>query len=329
MKNFLRTKLAVACVGVATLFGAAHTESARASYPERPIQLVVPFAAGATTSGIAQIITEKLHTELGQPLVLEYKSGAGGNIGAEYVARATPDGYTLLLGTISISTFNPALYHNLTYDPVKDLQPLSMLVTTQNVVVVDPALPIHTLQDLIDYATEHPGEITFGSSGAGASLHLTGELLKNRTGIDMVHVPYRGGGPARADLLGGHISMMFSDLTAVPLVHSEKLRAIAVTGSQRHHALPDVPTMEESGMDDFVVELWYGLFAPAGTPEPIVEQLSAAVGNVLAMPDVQEKLKELGTTTVTDSSVAYLEKAIEEDTERWGSLIRSANIRLD
>src|SRR5450759_2772484 len=219
-----------------------------AAYPDKPIRLIVPYAPGATAGALSQLIGNKLGAELGQVVVVEPKPGANGNIASEFVARSAPDGYTLLIGTISTLTINPSLYKKMAFNPMKDFKPISMLVTTQNVIVLNPSVPVNTLPELVQYAKVNPGKLTYGSSGAGSTLHLSGELLKTMTNTDMLHVAYKGGGPARADLLAGNISMMFSDMTALPLVQAGRLRALAVTGSKREPAAPNIPTAGEAGL---------------------------------------------------------------------------------
>jgi tripartite-type tricarboxylate transporter receptor subunit TctC len=316
-------------VALAILSSVACATTALAAYPDKPIRLIVPYAPGATAGALSQLIGNKLGAELGQVVVVEPKPGANGNIASEFVARSAPDGYTLLIGTISTLTINPSLYKKMAFDPMKDFKPISMLVTTQNVIVLNPSVPANTLPELVQYARANPGKLTYGSSGAGSTLHLPGELLKSMTNTDMLHVAYKGGGPARADLLAGNISMMFSDMTALPLVQSGRLRALAVTGSKREPAAPNIPTASEAGLPGYVVESWYGVLAPAGTPDSIVKTLSTAVAAVLQKPEVRERLIEMGTHPAENATPEYLDNAMKSDHAKWAAVIKAAGIKLE
>jgi tripartite-type tricarboxylate transporter receptor subunit TctC len=313
----------------ATLLALASTTAALGAYPEKQLRLIVPYAPGGTAGALSQLIGEKLGEELGQVVVVEPKPGANGNIASEFVARAAPDGYTLLVGTISTLTINPSLYRKMSFDALKDFKPVSMLVTTANVIVVNPALPITTLPELVQYAKAHPGKLTYGSSGAGSTLHLSGELFKHMTGASLTHVPYKGGGPARTDLLAGHISLMFSDMTALPLVQAGKLRALAVTSAKREPAAPSIPTATEAGLPGYVVEAWYGIVVPAGVPDPIVKRLSMAIATVLQKPEVRQRLTELGTQPAENATPEYLGSAMKSDFAKWATVIKAADITLD
>jgi tripartite-type tricarboxylate transporter receptor subunit TctC len=313
----------------AALIALASTHAAFAAYPEKPIRLIVPYAPGGTAGALSQLVGEKLGAELGQAIVVEPKPGANGNIASEFVARSAADGYTLLVGTISTLTINPSLYRKMSFDALKDFKPISMLVTTSNVIVVHPALPITTIPELVQYAKAQPGKLTYGSSGAGSTLHLSGELFKHMTGASLTHVPYKGGGPARTDLLAGHISLMFSDMTALPLIQAGKLRALAVTASKREAAAPTIPTANEAGLPGYVVEAWYGIVAPAGVPDAIVNRLSAAIATVLHKPEVRQRLTELGTQPAENATPEYLGKTMKADFAKWATVIKAADITLD
>ena len=316
-------------VALAILCSAACTTATLGAYPDKPIRLIVPYAPGGTASALSQLIGNKLGTELGQAVVVEPKPGANGNIASEFVARSAPDGYTLLIGTISTLTINPSLYKKMAFDPMKDFKSISMLVTTQNVIVLNPSLPVNTLPELVQYAKANPGKLTYGSSGAGSTLHLSGELLRTMTNTDMLHIAYKGAGPARADLLAGNISMMFSDMTALPLVQAGRLRALAVTGSKREPAAPNIPTAGEAGLPGYVVESWYAILAPAGTPDSIVRTLSAAVAAVLKKPDVKDRLIEMGTYPAENATPEYLDSAMKSDHAKWEAVIKAAGITLE
>jgi tripartite-type tricarboxylate transporter receptor subunit TctC len=320
---------AVFGIVLATLSLFVSIQAAYAAYPDKPIRLIVPYAPGGTAGALSQFIGEKLAAELGQTVVVEPKPGANGNIASEFVARAAPDGYTLLIGTISTLTINPSLYKKMPFDWLKDFKPISMLVTTSNVIVVNPSLPVNTIPELIQYAKSHPGTLSYGSSGAGSTLHLSGELFQAMTGTKLVHVAYKGGGPARTDLLAGHISLMFSDMSALSLVQAGKLRALAVTGSKREPAAPNISTASEAGLPGYVVEAWYGVVAPAGTPEPIVNKVSAAVTAVLQRPEVRQRLSDLGMQPAENATPEHLEKAMKSDFAKWATVIKAADIKLD
>lgn len=315
--------------GICAALFFSYAVGALAAYPDRPIHIVVPFAPGATIGSLAQILADRMSKDLGQPVVMDYKSGAGGNIGAEAVARAPADGYTLLLGTISILTINPTLFGSLPFDAIKDFRPLSMVATTQNVLVVQPEFPANNVAEFLSYTRQKSDALTFGSSGTGSTMHLAGEVFNQANGTRMKHVPYRGGGPARADLLGGHISLMFSDLSALPLIKSGKLRALAVTGPQREAALPDVPTMMEAGLTDLNVEPWYGLLLPANTPDAVAARLNASLSKILRSPDVRKSFEEMGVHAPDDTSPAAMQKRIAQETARWSPLIKSVGMRPD
>jgi len=275
MKTFGKRWTAAAVALSGALMTAAPAWAAK-TYPDRPITLVVGYAAGGATDIVARLMAKSLAEELGQTVVVENKTGANSNIGAEIVSRAAPDGYTLYVGSIA-NTINRTLYSQLNYDFVKGFEPVGLLATIPNILVVNPKLPIKTVQEYIAYAKQHPGKLTCASSGSGSSIHLSCELFKMKTGTDILHVPYRGSGPAVADLLGGQVDSMFDNLpSSLPHVQAGKLRAIGVTSPQRLPATPDVPTLAESGLPDFDVESWFGLVAPAGTPRPVIDRQPGA-----------------------------------------------------
>ena len=305
------------------------TSTAFAAYPDKPIRLISPYAPGGAAGTLAQIVGKNLSDGLGQPVIVEAKPGANGNIASDFVAHTPSDGYTLLIGTISTLAINPSLYKNMTFNPMKDFAPISQLVTTQNMIVVDPTLPIKTLTDLIQYAKKNPGKLTYGSSGVGSTLHLSGELFRRVTGTEMMHVAYKGGVPARTDLLAGHISMMFGDMSALPFVQSGKLRALAVTSPVRDPAAPSIPTAEEAGLPGYVVVVWYGMFAPVGTPADIVKKLSQTIDSVLKKTDVKSALNEIGMQPAKITTPEYLDNLMKEDFNKWAEVIKAANIKID
>ena len=262
-------------LSVAFLIPAAHGQG----YPNKPLKLIVPFSAGGSSDVLARGVAKQLGEQLGEPVVVENRAGAGGMIALEFVAKSPADGYTLLFGTIGTNGIGPALYKNLAFDPVKDLAPVSSLHTLPNVVLVNAALPAKSMAELIALAKSRPGQITFASAGSGSASHLSGVLLKSATGIDILHVPYKGGGTAMPDVLSGQVSMMIETVTsALSAIRSGKARALAVTTAERWPSLPDVPTMIEAGVPGFVITSWTGLFVPAATPAPLVARLRARQG---------------------------------------------------
>jgi tripartite-type tricarboxylate transporter receptor subunit TctC len=305
------------------------TGAMSANYPSKPIELVVPYTPGGFADTLARMMGDSMGKTLGQVVVVQNRPGANGNIASAFVARAPADGYTILLSTISTMTINPYLYKNAGFDPVKDFAPISLLVDTTNVVVVNPKSGITSIKDLIDQARANPGKLTFGSSGNGSTLHLSGELFKQMVGVDMVHVPYKGGAPALVDLMGGQITTMFSDTSAIQHIQSGKLTALAVTSSKRLAALPNVPTVGEAGLPGYMVEAWYGLVAPKGTPKEAIAQLNAAIAQALQKPEIREKLRSAGSNPVENTSSEHFGKVIESDMAKWSQVIKSSKITLD
>jgi len=294
--------------------------AAAVQFPSRPITLVVPYAAGGFASTLAHMLSERMAKTLGQAVIVENRPGANGNIAARSVAKAAPDGYTVLLGTSSVLAINPHLYEDVPFEPLADFTPVAQLVTTANVVVVNPADGIASMQDLVAHAQAKP-DATFGSSGIGSSMHLSGEMFNARAGTRMTHVPYKGSAPALTDLMAGRITTMFSDTTALPHVKAGKLRAIAVTGSQRMAAIPDVPTVEEAGIADFVVESWYGLVAPAGTPQDAVRRLSQAAQAAVNDATVRARLADIASLPASDGSPEHLDEVLRRDLQTWAGVV--------
>ncbi|KAA2211620.1 Bug family tripartite tricarboxylate transporter substrate binding protein [Teichococcus oryzae] len=298
------------------------------AFPNKPVRIVVPLAPGGAADVLARLVADGLGTLWRQPVVVENRPGAGGNIGAEAVARSAGDGYTLLLGTLGIHGAS-AIYPRLTYDPAKELAPVTVLGDLPNVIVVRPGLEARNLQDLVALARQRPGQLTFGSAGAGSSTHLAGELFMLTAGIQMSHVPYRGSAPALNDLVAGNIDAMFENLPTIPpLVAAGSLRPLAVTSATRSPALPDVPTVEEAGVPGYVATAWLALSAPATVPEPLLEQLNADTRTVLASPVTRARLDKLGITAV-GGSVAASRSFFASETEKWNRVIQAAKIRLD
>ncbi|NUN60687.1 MAG: tripartite tricarboxylate transporter substrate binding protein [Burkholderiaceae bacterium] len=299
------------------------------NYPTKPITIVVPFAAGGTTDILARLVGQHLSTELGQPVVVENKAGAGGNIGAAFAAKAAADGHTLFMGTVGTHAINASLYKKLPYDPIKDFAPLTRVAMVPNLLVAHPSQPFKTVQEMIAYAKANPGKINFGSPGNGASPHLSGELFKSLTKVDMVHVPYKGSAPAVSDLLGGQISIMFDNLPSViPHVRSGKLRAIAISTAKRSADLPDVPTISEAGVPGYEATSWFGMFAPAATPKPVLDKISAALGKVLANAEVKKKIDDQGGEPANETPAQFAD-FIQKESLKWGKVVKESGASLD
>jgi tripartite-type tricarboxylate transporter receptor subunit TctC len=299
---------------------------AHAQYPNKPVRLVVPFAPGGSTDIFARLIAERLQAPLGQPVVVENRAGAAGNIGANEVVRSPADGHTLLMATTGVMAINNALYKNMTYDAAKDLEPVVYVASITNVLIVPPDFPAKNVAELVAMAKKEPGKLSFASSGAGASTHMSAELFKSMTGTDILHVPYKGSGPAMPDLMSGRVHMMFENAPgAVPHIKAGKLRALGQTGLKRSSALPDVPTIAESGVPGYESLSWSGIAVAAGTPKPIVEKLNRDLNAVLAMPEMRQKLAEQGAETIGGPPEAFA-KHIAAEREKWSRVIKTANI---
>ena len=298
-------------------------------YPNHAIRLVVPFPAGGTTDILARDVAKKLTDTFGQSVVVDNRPGAGGNIGADLVAKAPPDGYTLLMGTVGTHAINPSLYAKMTYDHVKDFAPVVLVAGVPNVLVVNPSVPVNSVADLIKLAKSKPGAINFASSGSGTSIHLSGELFKTMTGVDMTHVPYKGSAPALQDLMGGQVQVMFDNLpSSLALIKAGKLRAVAVTSLKRSPALPDVPTVAESGVPGFEASSWFGILAPAGTPAPIVAKLNAEVNKWLQSPEGKDQLLAQGAE-VAGGSPEQFAAHIRAETDKWAKVVKASGAKVD
>jgi tripartite-type tricarboxylate transporter receptor subunit TctC len=284
--------LALAAVQVPVL---ASAQTQTQAWPSRPITIVVSFGAGGTADILARMIGDELSTALGQSVVIENKPGAGGNLGAQTVARATPDGYTLLVSGSPTHSVGPHLFKNLSYDPMKDVPPVAMIAMAPNLLVVNADLPVKSVKELVQLARDKPGQITFSSAGIATSGYLAAEMLKSSAKLDMAHVPYKSGPEAVTGVLAGNVSFIFFTVPALlPQVQAGKLRALAITGAERSALVPDVPTVAESGFSDYEVQAWFALFAPKGTPEPVVQRLASEIEKILKRPDIREKMAKLG-----------------------------------
>ena len=298
-------------------------------YPHKLIKGVIPAAPGGVTDPFVRLVGDLIHQEWGQPVVMDHRGGAGGIIGAELVAKAAPDGYTLLMGNIGPLALNQFLYRNLPYDPKKDFAPIALITTFDNILVVNPSVPARDVKELIELARAQPGNLTFASAGVGQSHHLSGELFKSQTGVDIVHVPYKGGAPAVTDLLAGHVSMMFSNIPLVAQhIKSGALRAIAVTGPTRNSMFPDVPTVMESGFPNYNVTSWLALVGPAGLPQAIVQRLNAMAMKALASDEAKKHLAVIGAKAGTGDP-AYLAKFMDDERAKWAKAITDAKIQLE
>jgi tripartite-type tricarboxylate transporter receptor subunit TctC len=300
-----------------------------AAYPEKPVRLVIPFPAGGGADFMARTLAQKLTEQLGQPVVLDHRGGAGGTIAAEAVASAAPDGYTLLFGTMGTQAINPHLYAKLRYDPLKDFAPVSLTHSTPRVLVVNPSVPAKSVQELIALAKAQPGILTFGSAGNGSSSHLAGELFKSMAGVDMTHVPYKGSGPAAADLLGGRISMVFDSIAVYSdHIKAGKVRALGVTSLKRTAVLPEVPAIAESGLAGFDVSNWLGVLAPARTPGDIVHRLNGEIRKAMADPEVRKQLAAVGIEALYSTPEAFGE-TIRTEMVKWGKVVKASGARID
>jgi tripartite-type tricarboxylate transporter receptor subunit TctC len=301
--------------------------AAAQTYPDRPIRLLVGFAAGGPADISARVLGDRFTEAWGQPIVIENITGAAGNIATERVARAAPDGYTLLLAASATIVTNPSLYPKLTFDPVNDLTPISQVCFTPNLLVVASDLAVKNVKELVAYARAQPGSLTFGSAGVGTSQHLAGELFKTMAGIDIQHVPYRGIAAVLPDLVGGRLTMAFGNISAVlPLVRAGKLRALAVTSARRSASMPDLPTMIEEGFAGFDSTAWFALMAPAGTPAPVIAKLHAETARLLALPDVRKRFDELGMEVIGNTPAEFA-AAIRLETPQWAKVIKEAGIK--
>ncbi|MCC6870383.1 MAG: tripartite tricarboxylate transporter substrate binding protein [Burkholderiales bacterium] len=327
----LRT-LSLLCLVASTLAlgpSVANAQGSVQDFPSHPMRIIVPFAPGGSTDVMARMVAEGLATRLHQQAVVENKAGAGGNIGADLVAKAAPDGYTLVMGSIGTHATNSLIYPQMPYDTVKDFVPVTQVARVTLVLVVHPSLPVQSVKELIALVKSEPGKFNYASGGIGASQHLAAELFKYMTGTSMAHVPYKGSAGALSDLLGGRVTIMFADLPLV-LAHIQqgKLRALAVGDAKRSPALPDVPTVAEAGVPNFEATAWYGLFAPAQTPAPIVAKLQSEVAAILKQPDVRKRMTELGATPI-GSTPQEFQAFQAAEIKRWKEVVDSAKIRME
>uniref|UniRef100_UPI0030F7E8A3 Bug family tripartite tricarboxylate transporter substrate binding protein n=1 Tax=uncultured Acidovorax sp. TaxID=158751 RepID=UPI0030F7E8A3 len=326
-RRFALGSIASAVVLGAGLLGG--TSALAQAYPTKPVTIIVPFAAGGTTDILARIIGQALTAELGQSVVVDNRAGAGGNIGGQAAAKATPDGHTLFMGTVGTHAINASLYKKMPFDPVKDFAPLTRVANVPNLLVANPAQPYKSVKDLIAYAKANPGKVNFGSSGNGSSIHLSGELFKSLAKVDMQHVPYKGSAPAVTDLMGNQIGIMFDNMpSAIQHVRSGSLVPLAVTTAKRSPELPNVPTIAEAGVPGYEATSWFGMFAPAGTPAPVLAKLNAAIVKVLAQPDVKKKINEQGAEVYSETPEQFA-AFIQAESVKWGKVVKESGASLD
>jgi tripartite-type tricarboxylate transporter receptor subunit TctC len=315
-------------IAIAGLVGLAFVGLASAQdYPTQPVKLVVPFPAGGGTDALARWFARGLESKLGQPFVVENRAGSGTTIGAGFVARSAPDGYTIMLGTSSTYAIAPNVYKKVPFDPTKDFAPIALVAEVPFVLVVHPSLPVKSVAELVALVKSKPGAMSYASAGIGTQHHVNAELLKTLTGIQMTHVPYRGGGPALSDVVAGHVPIYFGDVsTVMPLARAGKVRALALTISQRLEAFPDVPTMHEAGITNYNASAWQAFVAPAGTPAPIVARLNKALIEVVKSPETQERFRGLGLRPLT-STPDELGAHMRSELVRWGKVVEAAGAK--
>ena len=323
-----KTLAALAAAALSSLAIAASAFAADA-WPSRPVKIVVPFAAGGGVDVLTRVLADKLGPALGATIVVEAVPGAGGNLGSAQVARAAPDGYTLLMATTGTHTINPGLYKDMPFDAVKDFAPITVIASVPNLLVVNPQVPAHTLKELMALAKARPGKLNFASFGYGTSNHLSGELFKTMAEIDVAHVPYKNAPQAVSDIVSGVITFGFVNAPlALPQVRAGKLRALAVTGAKRSAAAPEFPTMGEAGLHGFVVESWYGLMAPAGTPEPVLHRIYDATIKVLATPEMRQAFARQGADVETSTPAEFAQMIVTEKA-RWAEVIKRSGAKVD
>jgi tripartite-type tricarboxylate transporter receptor subunit TctC len=322
-----KTRLCIALVAFGVCCGISDAQAQ--SYPNHTITLVIPFAPGGSTSIVGRVIADKMSQLLGESIVVDNRPGAGGTVGTKAVAKSDPDGYTILLGYTGTLAIGPSLYKNVGYDPRKDFAPIGMIGNAPSALAVHPSFPANSVSELIAYAKANPGKVNFGSAGVGSVNHITGEYFARAAGITLVHIPYKGTGPALTDLLGGHIPMA---LAPIPAIHANVsaglLRALAVTGKTRSSLLPDVPTISETGLTGFEASLYYGLVAPAGTPRPVIDKLNRELQAALASDEVKKQLGLDGTEITPGTPEDYAD-FIDKDERKWSELVKASGVEQE
>ena len=320
----------ITALASAFLVATAVTALAQDKYPNKPVRLIVAFPPGGSTDIIARLVAQRLSERLGQQVIIDNRGGAGGTIGTELAARANPDGYTLTMGTTSTHVIAPAAYPKLTYDPIKDFAPITLVASTPYLLVLNPGVKASSLKEFVALVKSQPGKLNYASAGTGSTTHLAMEMLKSTAGLDIVHVPYNGNGPAGAAVLGGQVQALFGSMPAVlPQAKSGKLRPIAVGTAKRSSALPDVPTVAESGYPGFEVSLWLGFFAPRGTPIEIINRLHSELARIALSPEMKEQFERNGAEPATNASSLDLQRLVRAEIDKYSKVIKAANIKLD
>jgi tripartite-type tricarboxylate transporter receptor subunit TctC len=298
-------------------------------WPSKPIHFIVPYPAGGPVDAVARLLGQKVGESLHQPVIVENKPGAGGNIGADFVAKSAADGYTILMGAVATHAINPTLYPSIPYDAARDFAPITQVAATPNVLVVNPGLPVKSVKELVDYARKNPGKLNFGSGSTGSAGHLAGELMKAMAGIDMTHVPYKGAAPAMQDLVAGRLDLMFDNLaSAQGQIRAGTVRALAVTTARRSPLAPDLPTIGESGLPGFDISTWFGVFAPAKTPAPVVQRLHDTFAAALALPDVRDRMLTLGAEPVSSTPKDFA-AYIDAEAKKYARLVKASGAKAD
>ena len=321
--NFLSKALAIVAFALLTLGAQAQ------SYPNKPIRLVCPFPPGGAVDIASRAVAQALTQQLGQPVTVDNRPGAGGNIGAEIAAKSPADGYTLLMATSNILAINPVLYSKMAFDSLKDFAPVSIVVVVSNVLVLHPSVPANSVQEVIALAKAQPGKLTYASSGNGTSMHLAGELFKSMAGVDMVHIPYKGAAASTVDLLAGRVNMVFDSLPpALPNIKAGKVRALAVTGAKRSQFLPELPTIAEAALPGYETSIWFGIVAPAGTPPEIISRLNAELVKAAASTEFRERLTHHGFE-VLSSTPEHMADSVRSEMAKWGKVVKALGMRVD
>ena len=329
LQNVSVRRLLAACAVLVTAVLAFAFPAQADTFPSRTVKLVVPFPPGGPLDATGRAIAQKLTEAWGQSVIVENKPGAGGNIGADYVAKSAPDGYTVVMGALSTHAVNPSLYPKMPFDAQRDFAPITLVAITPNVLVVNPSLPVHSVKELIAYAKANPGKLSFGSGSIGSAGHLAGELFKVDAGVDMVHVPYKGAAPAMQGLLAGDTQLMFDNLaSAMSQVKAGKLRALAVTSAERSKLVSDLPTMAEAGVPGFDISTWYGLLAPAGTPPDVIAKWNADVTKILSAPEMRERLATQGAEAAPDSPADFA-KFIASELVKYAKIVKASGAKVD
>lgn len=328
MKKWILRCFGLAIYAAAGVLALGSGSAMAQAYPNKPVRWIVPFPPAGAMDVIARTLAERMSASMGQQFVVENRPGAGGNIGSEVVARSAPDGYTIMIASIGLAV-NPSLYSKMAFDPQKDLEPIALLAVVPNMLVAHPSLGAKSVKEVIDLARAQPGKLTYASAGNGTSIHLAGELFALMAGVDMVHIPYKGSGPAVTDLIGGQVNIMFDSITsASPHVKSGKLRAYAITTAKRSQTLPNLPTIAESGLPGYDLSPWFATFAPAGTPRAIVDKLNAEMLRAINLPEVRQRMDAIGAEVI-GGTPDQLRAHLRGETERWSRVIRERGIKAD